>query len=346
MYKEAGLELKTFHTGGDEVPNKSWSASPICKVYLEANPRIGHVRNLHKDLLRRLLGLLEARGITAGGWEEVAFEYDTNGKASVHTDFADKGLIPYIWNNLWGQQDLGYRLANRGYRIVLCPVTNLYFDLAYSNDPREPGLYWAGFVDEEDAFSLLPEDLFLSTKASDMGRLFVPERDFKGMERLEEGGKANILGLQGQLWGETIKGMEMLEYYYLPKMLGLAQRAWQGMPAWAFVTDPVNRETQRIQDYSAFLHRVVQREFMRMDAVSPSLHYRIPPPGIVQRGDTLLMNSIYPGMTIKYTLDGSMPQWYSPTYTKPIRGRFPLVRAKVFNVKGRSGLESQIFTPQ
>ena len=346
MYQEAGLQLKTFHTGGDEVPNKAWSASPICKAYLEMNPRVGHVRNLHKDLLRRLLGLLETRGISAGAWEEVAFEYDADGKASVHSEFAGKGLIPYIWNNLWGQQDLGYRIANRGYPIVLCPVTNLYFDLAYSNDPREPGLYWAGFVDEEDAFSLLPEDLFLSTKASDMGMPFVPERDFKGMERLEERGRANILGLQGQLWGETIKGMEMLEYYYLPKMLGLAQRAWQGMPAWAEITDPEKRETARVQDYSAFLQRVAGREFMRMEAASPAFHYRIPPPGITQRGDSLLMNSIYPGMTIKYTLDGSEPGWDSPTYTAPIRGSFPVVRAKIFNSTGRSGLESQIHTPQ
>ena len=346
MYREAGLELKTFHTGGDEVPNKAWSLSPVCKAYLEANPHIGHVRNLHKDLLRRMLALLAERRIIAGGWEEVAFEYDADGKAAVHADFAGKGLIPYIWNNLWGQQDLGYRIANRGYPIVLCPVTNLYFDLAYSNDPREPGLYWAGFVDEQAAFSLLPEDLFLSTRFSDMGMPFVPERDFKGMERLSEKGRANILGLQGQLWGETIKGMEMLEYYYLPKMLGLAQRAWQGMPAWAAIPDPTKREMARLLDYGAFLHQVVQREFKRMDAARPAFHYRIPPPGILQRGDTLLMNSTYPGMTIKYTLDGSTPNWESKTYNGPIRGRFPHVRARIFNAKGRSGLESQIYTPQ
>lgn len=346
MYQAAGLQLKTFHTGGDEVPDKAWSASPICKAYLEANPHIGHVRNLHKDLLGRILQLLAARGIAAGGWEEVALAYDAGAKAAVHTDFAGKGLIPYIWNNLWGQQDLGYRIANRGYPIVLCPVTNLYFDLAYSNDPREPGLYWAGFVDEQAAFSLLPEDLFLSTRASDMGMPFVPERDFKDMERLSEQGRANILGLQGQLWGETIKGREMLEYYYLPKMLGLAQRAWQGMPDWAAIADPAQRESARRKDFSAFLHRVAGREFARMDTAGPSFHYRIPPPGIVQRGDSILMNSIYPGMTIKYTIDGSAPDWNAPTYTGPLRGRFPHVRAKIFNAKGRSGLESQISAAQ
>jgi len=346
MYRAAGLELKTFHTGGDEVPNRAWSASPICKAYLEANPAIGHVRNLHKDLLGRILKLLAELGIAAGGWEEVALGYDTDGKATVHSEFAGKGLIPYIWNNLWGQQDLGYRIANRGYPVVLCPVTNLYFDLAYSNDPREPGLYWAGFVDEQDAFSLLPEDLFLSTKTNDMGAPFLPDRDFMGMERLDETGRANILGLQGQLWGETIKGMKMLEYYYLPKMLGLAHRAWQGMPSWGAIADPVQREKARLMDYSAFIHRVAKREFARLDAASPAFHYRIPPPGILQRGDTLLMNSLYPGMTIKYTLDGTEPVWRSTTYAGPIKGKFAKVRAKIFNTKGRCGLESQIQTPQ
>jgi hexosaminidase len=83
-----------------------------------------------------------------------------------------------------------------------------------------------------------------------------------------------------------------------------------------------------------------------MDTAGPSFHYRIPPPGIVQRGDSILMNSIYPGMTIKYTIDGSAPDWNAPTYTGPLRGRFPYVRAKIFNAKGRSGLESQISAAQ
>ena len=32
----------------------------------------------------------------------------------------------------------------------------------------------------------------------------------------------NIIGIEAQIWSETIKGQEMVEYYYLPKLIGFA----------------------------------------------------------------------------------------------------------------------------
>jgi hypothetical protein len=32
----------------------------------------------------------------------------------------------------------------------------MYFDLAYADDPSEPGLYWAGFHDTKSAFGFNP----------------------------------------------------------------------------------------------------------------------------------------------------------------------------------------------
>ena len=61
-----------------------------------------------------------------------------------------------------------------------------------------------------------------------MGHEFDPDKDFAELERLTPEGRKNIVGIQGQLWSETIKGPEMLEYYSLPKMLGLAGYSFLG----------------------------------------------------------------------------------------------------------------------
>jgi hypothetical protein len=59
-------------------------------------------------------------------------------------DFASRGWRAYVWNNVpgWGAEDLAYRLANGGFEVVLSPVSNLYFDLAWNKNPEEPGLDW------------------------------------------------------------------------------------------------------------------------------------------------------------------------------------------------------------
>ena len=36
--------------------------------------------------------------------------------------------------------DLGYRLANGGYPVILCKVNNFYFDMGYNKDMEERGV--------------------------------------------------------------------------------------------------------------------------------------------------------------------------------------------------------------
>jgi hexosaminidase len=147
-------------------------------------------------------------------------------------EFTGGGMLPYVWNSLGDNLDLGNRLANGGYPVILCNVDHFYFDLAYNHHPAEPGLYWGGFVNTRKAFEFIPFDVFKSVLADPYGIPFDPARDFTGLERLKPEARKNIIGLQGELWSETVKGGEMLEYYYLPKMLGLAERAWCGQAPW------------------------------------------------------------------------------------------------------------------
>lgn len=342
MYEEAEVPLTFIHTGGDEVPAGPWTKSPICQEYLKAHPEITNTRNLQTHFFDRLTLLIADKGLKIGGWEEVVMAYDGNNEWYTNPAFVDRQVYPYIWNNLWGQQDLGYRIANRGYPVILCPVTNFYFDLAYNKDPREPGLYWAGFNDTRDAFKFMPYNLFLSTTEDDMGRPFYPDTDFSDMERLTPEGRKNIAGLQSQLWSETVRGRDMFEYYILPKLLGFAQRAWEGSPPWAQESDPARRRAQLDAAWNRFTNTIGKQAFPVLDQLNGGYNYRIPPPGILIENDSVYMNTAYPGLEIRYTIDGSEPDASSPLYRSPFSPEGGTITAKCFNEEGRSGMSSYV----
>jgi len=341
MYQEAGVPLTTIHTGGDEVPEGAWEKSPICTRFLEENPSIGKAGNLQSYFFSRIVKLLEERNLVIAGWEEVVMKLLKQREWIPNPEFVGKKVIPYVWNSLWGNQDLGYRLANGGYPVILCNVTNFYFDLAYNHHPDEPGLYWGGFVNTRKAFEFIPYDLFKSTLEDDLGRPFDPDVDFKGMERLKPEAWKNIIGLQGQLWSETIKGQDMLEYYYLPKMLGLAERAWVGQATWGSIANKEKRRTAVDEAWNVFANTLGQREIPRLDYIFSGFNYRIPPPGAKIRDGQLFANITYPGLTIRYTSDGNEPTEGSTLYEGPVAVS-GTVKLKAFDTRGRGSRSLEV----
>jgi len=341
MYEEAEVPLVMMHTGGDEVPKGAWSESPLCNELRAKEGAIGDSRNLQAYFFDRLTDIIKSKNLPSGAWEEAVMKFADDGSWSTRTEFTDKDVVPYIWQNLWGNQDLGYKMANLGYPIVLCNVTNFYFDLAYDKDPREPGLYWAGFNNSKHAFDFIPYDLFKSTVVDDLGRSFDVEKDFKDKERLTGAGSANIIGLQSQLWSETIKGGAMLEHYTLPKMLGFAERAWRGQEEWMSIPDQPTRENVNLGKWSKFIRSAVANDFQKLDKQHGGYMYRIPAPGIIVETGGVRMNTSYPGMEIRYTTDGSDPTADSPLYEGGlITVEGAEIKAKCFNQMGRAGLVS------
>ena len=95
--------------------------------------------------------------------------------------------------NVWNTEGI------EGFPVVLSPAAYTYLDLAYSDSPNEIGLSWAGYVDERKTFALNPNDY-----------------------------KGDIIGVQAQLWSSQLRGFEDATYQMLPKILGVAERGWNG----------------------------------------------------------------------------------------------------------------------
>jgi 3-isopropylmalate dehydratase small subunit len=271
-----------------------------------------------------------------GGWEEVALNKDSAGNIAVNPEFAGKNVIPYVWDNTGSNIDLGYRIANAGYPVVLCNVTNLYFDLSYNTDPREPGLYWGGYQDARDPFVLIPFDASKSAVYDQYGQFTGKEGINPSLEPLKPENRKNILGLQAQLWTETVKGPEMMEYYVLPKLFAYAEKAWAPAPTWESDPDMQSRTRRIDSEWNEFANRIGQREFPRLDHLFGGFNYRIPPPGAIIENGMLKANISYPGLTIRYTVDGSVPSVDSPVYSEPVRVN-GIVKLAAFSASGRHG---------
>jgi len=368
IHREAGVPLRNLHMGGDEVPSGVWERSPAAQAYLKQHG-LASVDDLWFVFYGKVEQILKAHGIPLSGWEEIAVRKTRrDGQATLipNPAFAERGWRAYVWNNVpgWGAEDLAYRLANGGFKVVLCPVTNLYFDLAWNQNPEESGLDWGGFVDLRKPFQFIPFDYYRNARLDRRNNPLDPSV-FVGKDRLTDYGKANVLGIQGNLWSETLGGDGRLDPKLAPKLFGLAERAWAAEPDWAAELDPAKAEPLYREAWSRFVNVLGKRELPRLDR--QGIRYRIPTPGLKAEGGAVKVSVELPGFTVRYTTDGSEPSPSSPVVPSlrplevpslrtgevpnlpgPEAGVIPLrgtVSVAAFDTTGRKGATARVTAP-
>ena len=341
MYEEAGHELDILNTGGDEVPAGVWKGSPICQAFMEENPEYEKYENLQAYFGSRIFEILKKKDLVMAGWEEIVMKKNDEGLWIPNPEFVGTDMLPLVWNSIFDNLDLGNRLANAGFPVILCNVTNFYFDLAYTHHPAERGLYWGGFVNTRSSFDFIPFDVFKSTLKDKMGNPYDPDTDFEGKEALKPEAYKRIVGLQAELWSETVKGGSMAEYYYLPKLIGFAERAWVGQASWGNIEDLDKRVAAMDADWNGFANRVGQRDLPRLDYLFGGFNYRLPPPGAIIKEGLLHANIDFPGLIVRYTTDGTEPGAESPVYEEPVKVN-GAVKLRSFDTRGRGSRVSVV----
>ena len=332
MYKEAGLKLEIVHLGGDEVPNNAWSKSPDVQALMQREG-LKTQHEVSEYYIKRISQLLAARKIRIEGWQEVALDHKPEFNAVVAPHVAGVNA----WSTVGSRSDVPYRLANDGYPVILSNVTNFYMDMGYSWHQNEQGLHWGGKVDEFDAWSGLPANIYASARTAVDGTPLNITTAGDGKAKLEK--PENIIGIQAQLWGETLRSFDEVQYMLLPKMMGVSERAWTAMPEWSKdLTDTKAYDEARHQ----YNLKIGTRELPLLKGMG--FNFRVGPPGIKVVDGMLLINTQYPDELVTYTLDGSEPTVDSPRWTAPVpvKTQPQVIKAKTFYL-GHESVTTYLF---
>ena len=228
-HKEAGAPIPAIHVGGDEVPHGAWVGSEPCQKIM-AERGWDNIELLKSYYIENVLDIAESRGVKISGWQELVMDLEDH----VYERMKKNLYSVNFWHTGTGNEEFPYKYANDGVPAVLSNMTNTYVDFAYTPDKTERGLSWGGFVDERRNFSLLPFDIYRSVRWDDKGRI-------RNIEKLPEGktplvAKQNIIGVQAQLWTETVRSFDHVTSYVFPKVCGVFERAWNASPSWEGTT--------------------------------------------------------------------------------------------------------------
>jgi hexosaminidase len=319
LHREAGVPLRTFHLGGDELPAGAWEKSPRSRE-LMARQKLASVADVWDYFFDRVGGILRKQGLRAAGWEEVGARQA--GKNGVHKlvpnpRFARRGFTVYAWNNVGDAADLAERLARAGYDTVQVPATRLYFDMSHNQNPDEIGVSWASYIELDAVYD------------------FIPARG------------SRMRGLESTLFSETVREPADIDYLLMPRLMAMAERAWAADPAWASEGDAARRAALHRAAWSGFVNVLGRRVLPRIDLeqwTGGPVAYRIAPPGLVREGGKVHANHMLPGLALRFTSDGSEPTAASPLVQGAIAER-GLIQVAAFDRNGRRGRIARIDNP-
>ncbi|MFK7854253.1 MAG: family 20 glycosylhydrolase [Granulosicoccus sp.] len=335
LYTQAGVTLDVWHMGGDEARNVftgggfqdinasdkvsfrgdiirsdwdfPWERSPACASFIENTDGVSSREDLQPFFVKRLSQLVADAGIpTFYAYQDI---YDDLSASELSTQNAGVGY----WERI--ATDSGYNtinsFSNRGFETVVAVPDFLYFDFPQEVDPEERGYYWATrSTDTRKVFGFAPENLPQNAETT---------LDREGRSWSATGDTANqgFLGMQGQLWSETVRTPEQFDYMLFPRLLALAERAWTRgsweldyTPGQTYSADTtfVNKSALT-DDYAEFAAALAQKELPKLDVAG--VNYRISVPGADVAAGTLTMNSDLPGLPLQYSTDGNNFQAYS-----------------------------------
>ena len=205
-----------LHIGGDEVSlgNKSWAEDPAIKALMEREG-FTDIKQAEAYFHKRMVPVIHKLGKKVLGWDDI-LELPLDKQEDILT---------------WWRHDRMDHLEigqQKGYGMILCPRLPLYFD----------------FVQDES---------HTSGRKWHKNGLFNPlENVYAFPESLEEGwNKGLILGMQANLWTETVHTPKRVQYMTFPRMCALAEDCWT---------------SASVKDYASFQSRI-EKEYALYDSL-------------------------------------------------------------------------------
>lgn len=340
MYKDAGIEMAKFGVAADELPYGAWQKSPMCDKFMSENSISGDYNALYELMQRRIYSKISSYGATMTGWDDILLKLTEKNQSETQIKdfFKDDDILLFVWKNDWGEgrQDMIYKYANLGYKTIMSNSSAFYFDMVDDKDLDNIGLSWSGYANYKDMWTVDVFDVFndlYGVEKNNISREYI-----ENSVKLEEDKKDNIIGVQSQIWSETIRNEGILDYMFMPNIIVFSQKAWSHENSWMDISNNDSKREKIENEWNKFANNIGQRVLPMVDNIFGGLAYDLPKPGGIVANDTLYANTVFPGLNIKYTLDGSNPEFSSETFTSPIKiNEGDIINLRLFDNTGRGG---------
>ncbi|MFL9484880.1 beta-N-acetylhexosaminidase [Chitinophagaceae bacterium LWZ2-11] len=217
---------KMIHLGGDEVSfgNNEWENDPAIQRLMK-NEKLINNTEVEQYFIKRMADSIVKLNSTVVGWDEIA-----NSNLS-----PDKTIV--FWWRQEAPEQLKKALAKK-FPVVLCPRLPLYFDFV-QDSTNKVGRRWNGKYNSPEKVYAFSHEQYPEAVAN----------------------RNLILGIQANLWTETVSTEKRLDYLMFPRLCALAETAW---------TEPSKKDykqfEQRLQKHLLLLK---QKGIYYYDPINP-----------------------------------------------------------------------------
>ena len=340
MYDSASVPMRIFNIGADEVPHGSWRKSPLCNTLISQSPGLSTFQSLYDASVKKLNRIISDSGVKMSGWEDVLLVLSEKSQSEIriNKNLIDLNFIPLVWNNTWGdgREDMIYKLSNQGFKSVMSNSSAFYFDMTDDKDIESGGLNWSGYVDYQDTWGTEPLNVFANKVK--LKELNADENKLVKYKKLKKNSVSNFLGIQSQLWTETATDSYQFDRMLMPNLIVFSERAWSSKETWLDEITAKKQKPLLLKSWNRFVNTIGQRHLRYISDNYKEINFDLPKPGAIIDNFTLKARQQFPGLEIRYTLNGKKPSVTDHLYTSPVKIKSnDQVILRVFDSNGRGG---------
>ena len=340
MYDSASVPMRIFNIGADEVPHGSWRKSPLCNTLISQSPSLSTFQSLYDASVKKLNRIISDSGAKMSGWEDVLLVLSEKSQSEIriNKNLIDLNFIPLVWNNTWGdgREDMIYKLSNQGFKSVMSNSSAFYFDMTDDKDIESGGLNWSGYVDYQDTWGTEPLNVFANKVK--LKELNADENKLVKYKKLKKNSVSNFLGIQSQLWTETATDSYQFDRMLMPNLIVFSERAWSSKETWLDEITAKKQKPLLLKSWNRFVNTIGQRHLRYISDNYKEINFDLPKPGAIIDNFTLKARQQFPGLEIRYTLNGKKPGITDHLYISPVKIKSnDQVILRVFDSNGRGG---------
>ncbi len=254
-----------------------------------------NAHDLQGYFTKKVSEIVDAKNKKMIGWDEIL----------------ESGLSSNTTVMSWRGEKGGIKAAKNGHDVIMTPAKYCYLDLKQGDDDIEPNLGYAySFLKDTYEYKIISDSL------------------------TEKQGK-HILGIQGNLWTESITNWDQLTYMTFPRIYAIAENGWTN---------------QKSKNWDDFTNRLLP-QYKKLD--KKGVHYatsafnvKINHKGNKQGYIDIVLETEVDNMEIYYTLDGSQPTVKSAKYLHPFSiNKTSLLKTTSFRKREQIGNVSEKYFP-